>query len=255
MANVDTPKKLMDFCMRHEMEGGVGVLISGGSTPDGRVPLEKFYDAMNWVKENTSLIMNVHTGLLSPDEAEGIASTGADIVSVDVVGSNDTIRKVYGLNATVNDYQETLASLKNAGVSHIIPHICVGLDFGKLRGEGRALLMLEDIDPEIIVVIALIPTKQTFMERVEPPSVNDVVKVVAVARLLFPSSNIALGCMRPRVEKSFEEELVIKAGASGIVLPTKATVDYARLEGYKIVEIKGCCAIPKSLEHKAIKTV
>jgi hypothetical protein len=154
MANTNTPEKLKDFCSRLYAEGGVGVLVSGGSDPKGHVPLEEFLDAITWVKENTSLIVNLHTGLLNPGQAEDIASTGADVVSMDVVGSDDTIKGVYGLDATVKDYAESLVNLRDARVPYLVPHVCAGLDFGEIKGEARALEIIGDVDPDIIVIIA-----------------------------------------------------------------------------------------------------
>ena len=251
MINTDTPEKLKTFCSSLDVDGGVGVLVSGGSDPGGHVPLEGFLDTIAWVKENTSLIVNLHTGLLNPDQAEGIASTGADIVSVDVVGSNETIKRVYGMDVSVEDYAETLLNLRDAQVPYIIPHICAGLDFGELKGEARALEIIGNIDPEIIVILALIPTKGTGMETVKPPSVEMITKTVAMARLMHSDTSIAIGCMRPKAKKNLEEVLSIQAGADRIVLPSRSTVEYAINEGFKVKHLDGCCAVPVALEHLA----
>jgi uncharacterized radical SAM superfamily protein len=251
MANTDTPEKLKDYCSALDASGGVGVLVSGGSDPRGHVPLEGFLDAITWVKKNTSLIVNLHTGLLDPRQAEDIAATGADVVSMDIVGSDDTIKGVYGLDATVEDYAETLVNLRDARVPYLVPHVCAGLDFGEIKGEARALEIIGDVDPEIIVIIALIPTRGTGMENVTPPSVDAIAKTVAAARLMHSDTSIAMGCMRPKAEKDLEELLAIQAGADRIVLPSRSTVEYALKEGFTVKHLDGCCAIPKGLEHLA----
>jgi uncharacterized radical SAM superfamily protein len=253
MVNTDTPEKLKDFCSGLDAKGGVGVLVSGGSDPWGNVPLEGFLDAIRWVKENTSLIVNLHTGLLGPHQAEAIASTGADVVSMDIVGSDDTIKRVYGLDATVEDYAEALVNLRDAHVPYIVPHVCAGLDFGEIKGEARALEIIRNIDPEIIVIIALIPTRGTGMETVTPPSVESIAKTVAAARLMHSDTSIAIGCMRPKAEKNLEERLALQAGADRIVLPSRSTVEYALSEGFTVKHLDGCCAIPKELEHLALR--
>lgn len=253
MANTDTPRKLKDYCSRLDADGGVGVLVSGGSDLRGHVPLEGFLEAITWVKENTSLIVNLHTGLLNLQQAEGIASTGADVVSMDVVGSDDTIKGVYGLDATVQDYAETLVNLRDARVPYLVPHVCAGLDFGEIKGEARALEIIGDVDPDIIVIIALIPTRGTGMENVTPPSVDAIAKTVAAARLMHSDTSIAMGCMRPKAEKNLEELLAIQAGADRIVLPSRSTVEYALREGFTVKHLDGCCAIPKGLEHLALR--
>lgn len=253
MTGVETPSKLKRFCTRLEEEGGVGILISGGSDIHGRVPLDPFYGAIRWVKENTSLIVNVHTGLLGARQAEEIASTGVDVASVDVVGSDETIRRVYGLKATVEDYWETLNALREAGVPHVVPHICVGLDFGEIRGEAVALEMAQRFDPELVVILGLIPTPGTAMEAVEPPSAEDMARAVAATRLMCPEASVAIGCMRPRADRSRMEELAIRAGADRLVLPSRSTIETAGMEGFCIKHLDGCCSIPRSLEHRALR--
>ncbi len=253
MQGVDTPSKLKEFCVRHEANGGVGVLVSGGSDPQGRVPLGRFYGALDWIKENTGLIVNVHTGLLDSGQAEELASTGVDIVSADVVGIDETIKRVYGLDARVEDYAETLWALKEAQVRNIVPHICVGLDFGEIRGEALAIKLASDIEPEIIVILGLIPTKDTAMEAVDPPSGEDLAKVVVVSRLMCPDTSIAIGCMRSRIDKERDEILAIRAGADRLVLPTSSTVKAAIAEGFTIKHFDCCCAVPEGLEHLAMR--
>jgi uncharacterized radical SAM superfamily protein len=205
------------------------------------------------VKENTGLIVNVHTGLMDSGQTDELASTGVDIVSVDVVGSDETIRRVYGLDARVENYNETLLALKEAQVRNIVPHICVGLDFGEIRGEARAIEVASEIEPEIIVILGLIPTKDTAMEFVDPPSSEDLAKVVAATRLMSPGSSVAVGCMRSRMDKSRGEMLAIRAGSDRLVLPTSTTVKAAADEGFEIKHLDGCCSIPEKLERRALR--
>ena len=253
MAAVETPSKLREFCARLEAEGGVGLLVSGGSDIHGRVPLGPFHDALRWVKDNTDLIVNVHTGLLDARWAEEIASTGIDIASVDLVGSDETIRRVYGLKATAEEYGETMNALREAGAPHVVPHICVGLDFGAIRGEAAALEMAQRFDPELVVILGLMPTPGTAMEAVEPPSAEVMARAVAAARLMCPEASVSLGCMRPRADKIRMEELAIRAGADRVVLPSRSTVQTAEREGFSIRHLDGCCSIPRSLEDRALR--
>ena len=253
MTPIRSPEKLKEFSIRLEERGGVGILVSGGCTPDGRVPLERFYDALRWIKENTELIINVHTGLIDEEEVEELASTGIDIASVDVVGSDETIRRVYGLRATVEDYRKTLNSLMETSIPAVVPHLCVGLDYGRILGEAKALEIIWEAQPRQMVILALIPTPGTPMEEVRPPPPRDVAKVTSLARLLMPETSISLGCMRPRAERESLETLCLKAGADRMVLPSRATRSWAESQGLKILELDGCCSIPEKLEARALR--
>ena len=253
MVGTETPSKLKALCTRLEADGGIGLLVSGGCDAEGRVPLDRFLGALRWVKENTDLIVNVHTGLLDHGQAEEIGSTGVDIVSVDVVGSNETIRRVYGLKAMVDDYRETLNSLKEARVPHIVPHICVGLDFGNIRGEAAALEVARGINPELVVILGLMPTPGTAMESVEPPSAEVIARAVTATRLMFPDAGVALRCMRPRTRKERIEELAMRAGASRLVLPSRSTIKKTEAGGFRVMHLDGCCSIPVGLEARALR--
>ena len=250
MPDVSTPEKLIEFCLQHERNNGVGLLISGGSTCIGQVPLEPFLESIEWIKENTGLILNIHTGLVDAVQAESIASTGVDIVSVDLVGSKETIRNVYGLNYSEEEYTSTLFHLRDAGVKSIAPHITVGLDYGKINGEYNALEYATRINPEVIVFLGLIPTKDTPMENIAPPSINEILELISAAKEKKPKTSISLGCMRSRMDKYEMEWRAIEAGVDRIASSSRGVEQKARNEGLNVKIIEGCCSIPEEYEDK-----
>ncbi len=253
MPNTSKPELLKEFCMKHEATGGVGLLISGGSTIDGRVPLKPFLKTIRWVKDNTDLVLNLHTGMLTREAAEEIASTGVDITSVDIVGSQKTLREVYGLDQDIKDYGDTLIHLRDGGVPFIAPHICVGLHFGEVVGERRALELASEIKPETIVFISLIPTVDTPMAKVTPPKIDDIVQLIAEAKEMNPDSDISLGCMRSRDYKKELEWRAIEAGADRIALASRSTERKALDQGYRIQRLDSCCATPRNLDHRLLR--
>jgi uncharacterized radical SAM superfamily protein len=250
MPDVSSPEKLKRFCVDHERGGGVGLLISGGSTAEGRVPLRRFLPTLAWVKENTNLILNLHTGMLDAEEAEEVASTGADVVSVDVVGSDETLRDVYGLGVSVEEYGATLTNLRDAGAASVAPHICVGLHYGEVKGEQTALEQSLAIEPEVIVFLGLIPTAGTPMSEVAPPPIDDVVGLIGEAKRLSPGTEVALGCMRSRGYKTELEWRAIEAGAERVASASRSTVSRAAEDGYEVKRLDGCCATPMALEDR-----
>lgn len=254
MPDVSTPEKLKDFCVRHEEAGGLGLLISGGSTLEGRVPLKPFLPTITWVKENTGLIVNLHTGMLDAEEAEEIASTSADVVSVDVVGSQETLREVYGLRTSVEEYSATLTNLVDAGAPHVAPHICVGLHYGRVLGEHRAVELAAGIDPEVIVFLGLIPTEGTPMAGVAPPPLTEVTGLISEAKALSPRADVSLGCMRSRDYKTELDWATIEAGADRVALASRSTEQRALGAGYKVTHLDGCCATPRSLEGRLLRS-
>jgi len=248
MRPLTDPESLLAFCLQLAAGGGRGCLISGGCDGQGRVPLGPFLPALTQIKRTTELFINVHTGLLSREEAQRLAETGIDCASVDVVGDDETIHQVYGLRGyTTADYKSTLQALDTHGVS-VAPHICVGLRFGRLSGELAALQLIRaSLSPSVLVIIALMPTEGTAMATVQPPANHDIARVCALARLLFPETEIALGCMRPRGAQRREmERLAVEAGVTRIALPTQSTIGYLKEKRYTSTMLEACCVVPPS---------
>jgi hypothetical protein len=189
--------------------------------------------------------LNVHTGFLTPADAKELANAGIDCASVDIVGHDETIHSIYGLSQrSTRDYEKTLKALKTSGVP-VAPHICVGLDHGRLRGELQALRLIHSIiKPRTLVLIAFMPTKGTAMANDPPARPEDVARICALTRLLFPQCHIALGCMRPGgALRRKTEELVIQAGATRLVQPTNTSRQYLQENGFSIRTETACCVV------------
>lgn len=248
MIPAETPEKLYEVCVSLYERGAVGCLISGGSVRGGHVPLEPFVEAIRRVKEETDLVLNVHTGLVNRRLAQRLAEAGVDVVSLDVVGDTDTVRMVYGLDRRAEDYFEALKTHIEAGIRHVVPHVCVGLHYGKLRGELRALEAIRRVKPETLVFIVLIPTRGTRMEGIPPPDPLDVVKVIVAARLMLRDTAIILGCMRPPGKTREKLDLLALDVVDGIVLPTRKAVKEAERKGFTVKRLSACCAIPREYE-------
>ncbi|MFW9934328.1 MAG: radical SAM protein [Candidatus Thorarchaeota archaeon] len=245
MHTINTPQELITFCNNLANKQGVGCLISGGCDENGTIPLTPFLSAFSEIKQSTNLLLNVHTGFLSAEQARGLSQTGIDYASVDVVGDDQTIHTVYGLTQrTTTDYIETLKALEKSHIP-IAPHICVGLQNGTLVGELNALELIKStIKPKLIVIIALMPTEGTPMAASDPPQPPDVARICAIARLLFPNTEIALGCMRPRGAIRHQmEQLAIQAGITRLVQPTNSTLHYLEKNGYTVSWQNACCVI------------
>ncbi len=248
MLKADSKNKLLKLCKKLNDNKANGALISGGSNQVGHVMLEQYFDVFKEIKQNTDLLLNVHTGILSRTQAKDLADSGIDVASVDVVGNSNTIKNVYGLNHSPDAYNSTLLALKDAGLKKIVPHICIGLDYGKVKGEFRAIDIISTIKPDVLVLIVLIPTQGTEMADCEPPSINNIIKVIKYAKLKLNTIKIYLGCMRPKNTnlRNYNQKLeicAINAGISGIVLPTKTTISYLNEQNFIIKSSETCCAV------------
>jgi hypothetical protein len=252
MKHATTPEELIALCHRLDDRGAVGCLISGGCTPEGSVPLEPFLDAIATIKQETNLVLNMHTGFLTPTVAARLGEIGVDVVSFDVNGSPETMHEIYRLDRDLSDYQQSLDLLTEYRV-HFVPHVCIGLHYGQLKGEVDALELISQYSPSSIVFIILIPpTDGPSKGLFTTPTAEDVSKIITIARAGFPQVELFLGCMRPGGNaRAPIERMAIEAGASSIVLPTRETREWLARQEILIETYNSCCAIPPEMYEKA----
>ncbi len=237
-----TPEKLYSLCGKLKAEGALGCLISGGCLPDGSVPLDGFVEAIRRVKADFGLTIFAHVGVVDLERALRLKEAGVDAALIDILGADETIREIYNLNLTVESYENALKALSQAGLP-FVPHVIVGLHYGRLKGEFNALQMISRYKPSALVVIAFVPIHGTAMAHVEPPKPLDIARVLAVARRMFPETPIALGCMRPKGRHRAETDiLAIKAGVNAIAFPAEEAIRFAESRGFEISFSFYCCS-------------
>lgn len=214
-------------------------LISGGCTADGRVPIASHLETLRALKKQIRL--NFHTGLITEEEIALLPGL-ADTVSFDFVVDTDTIREVYGINRTAEDYIKVYRSLRR--VVQVMPHLTLGLKGGAWGGEEKALDVLEELGLDGLTFIVFIPTPGTRYANRRPPNVAEVIDFLARARARFPNIPLALGCMRPKGRyRQVLDEAAVKIGLNRIVMPTPGARKAAVAQGLKVIWGEECCAL------------
>lgn len=243
MIPATTPRDLYDVCLDIREKGGDGCLISGGSLKDGSLPLIEFVPVIKRIKRDLQLKIVVHTGIIYPDLAEALADSGIDAAMLDIIGSDETIREVYHLNYDTDAFEQSLSLLEQRGIP-IVPHIVVGIHYGQIRGEKKALTVISKHHPAAVVVVALMPLAGTPMEHTTPPSSTEIARVVLAARLLMPTTPLLLGCARPRGMNKIETDiLAIKAGVNGIAYPSEEVCNLTQEMGLSFDFHQQCCSL------------
>jgi uncharacterized radical SAM superfamily protein len=242
MIPATTPSDLIKLCAELKRKGAVGCLISGGCSPDGSVPLDRFVDGIAEVKRDMGLTIVVHTGVIDFSMARRLKEAEVDAALIDIIGSDETIREIYQLNVKVEDYNQSLRALHESEIP-FVPHVLVGLHYGKLKGEFQALKMISKYSPSAVIIIALMPIHGTPMEKVSPPKSKDIVRVQATARLMMPHTPIVLGCMRPKGKHKVRTDmLAVKAGVNAIAFPAEEAVQLAESLELEVKFSSLCCS-------------
>jgi len=244
MLPATTPNRLYQLCERLSKRGSKGCLISGGCLPTGEVPFKPFLPVISKIKRELGLEVIVHTNIIDHETARGLKEANVDAALINVVGSDETIHEIYGLpTKKVTDFLDSLEALKNAGLP-TIPHIVVGLHYGRLLGEFKAIDLVSRYKPEALVIVALNPIPGTPMENTDPPSPTDIARVLIYARRAMPKTPQVLGCARPLgLHKVETDRLAIQAGINAIAFPSEEAIQLAETLGLRISFSDRCCSL------------
>jgi len=242
-----TPEELIEKCIRLKELGNVGCLISGGSQKDGTIPWYNFISAIKTIKETTNLFISIHSGIIDYQMAKKMKDAGVDQALIDVIGDEETFKKIYHVNFGITKIEESLTALKNAGLS-IIPHIVVGLDYGKIKGEYHAIDLIKRYNPEVLVIVSLMPISGTPMRNILPPNPEEVAKIIATARIEMTDVPISLGCARERANPLIDV-LAVECGVNRIAIPSEEAIKKAQEYGLDIIWKKTCCSVPINLKE------
>ncbi len=196
---------------RRVLESGEyrSILLSGGSDPDGRLPLVEHLQFIAWVHEQ-GIRINAHVGLQSDEDIHTL-SPYFDKISLDYVWDDETIRHVYHLlERSGVDYLNAAQCWTNAFVEggdsaafasarqRVNLHLTIGLKGGVVAGEYTAIDSLVAFRPASLIFLVLIPTEGTVYGGVPVVPLDDVESVFAYARLKLPLTDLVLGCMHPK---------------------------------------------------------
>lgn len=243
MITVSRESGLFETARRLREQGTDGILVSGGSSRDGGVPLLPHLDDMRRVREELGLKVIVHSGVVSPKLAAGLAAAGVDGVMLDVIGADETVRDVYHLDLEAADFERSLELLSARGM-RIIPHIVLGLHYGRFVGEHDALEMIRRYPVSTLILVVLTPLVGTPMGHLEPPPLEDVVGFFAHAREAMPEIPVNLGCGRPMGAMKIElDRAAVDHGLNGIAYPAEGIVEYARGSGLEPAFYEYCCSL------------
>ena len=242
MIQAPTPEKLIDICEELKAKGCLGCLISGGCLQNRSVPIEKFATTIGKVKQELGLMVVVHTGIVNHATAKKLKKAQVDAALLDVIGSDKTINEICQIKASVRDYEQSMKVLQEYQVP-FVPHILVGLHYGKIKGEFRAIEIISKYQPAAVIVIAFMPMIGTQMERNEPPPPEDIARILTSARLMLPNTPLVLGCARPLGEhRIITDMLAVKAGVNAIAFPSEEAVRLARTMGLETSFYPICCS-------------
>jgi uncharacterized radical SAM superfamily protein len=220
-----------------------GFLLSGGSNRRNEIRYERYYPVLERLKrEFPYLKIAIHSALLDEARARSMEAAGVDTAMMDVIGSNETIREVYHLDRPVEDFEATLAALC-ATKMEVVPHIVIGLHYGRVLGEPRALDIVSRHRVHSLVLVVVMP----FYARpgtFQTPDTHEAGRIFLEARRRIPDREVLLGCARPPgLHRRVTDAYAVMAGLDGIAFPAEGTLAVAQAIGRPAVQEHACCSM------------
>ncbi len=220
-----------------------GFLLSGGSNRRNEIRYERYYPVIERLKRDfPRLKIAIHSALTDASRARGMADAGVDTAMMDVIGAQETIREVYHLDRPVEDFEATLEALC-ATKMEVVPHIVVGLHYGRILGEPRALDIVGRHRIHSLVLVVVMPfyaKAGTFAT----PDAHDVGRIFLEARRRIPEREVLLGCARPPgMHRRVTDAYAVMAGLDGIAFPADGTLAVAHAIGRPAVQEHACCSM------------
>lgn len=220
-----------------------GFLLSGGSTRRNEIRYERYYPVIERLKRDFPLLkVAIHSALLDRPRAKAMEAAGVDTAMMDVIGADETIRDVYHLDRPVADFEATLAALC-ATTMEVVPHIVIGLHYGRILGEPDALDIVSRHPVHSLVLVVVMP----FYARpgtFATPATSDVGRIFLEARRRISDRQVLLGCARPPgMHRRVTDAYAVIAGLDGIAFPAEGTLAVAGAIGRPAVQEHACCSI------------
>lgn len=220
-----------------------GFLLSGGSNRRNEIPYARYWPTIARLKRDLPGIeVAVHTGLIDAPRARAMSEASVDLAMIDIIGADETVREVYNLDRPVADFEASLAALCGAGL-RVAPHIVIGLHFGQILGERRALdiCLRHPIAALVLVVIMPQPGQDRRFVAPDPDAVG---RFFLEARQAAPDLPVTLGCARPHgMARRRMDAYAVMAGLDAIAFPSDGAIVLARALGRPISLDPTCCAL------------
>ncbi|HSF21313.1 MAG TPA: radical SAM protein [Burkholderiales bacterium] len=233
-------RKVRDLIAREDLRG---FLLSGGSNRRNEIRYERYYPVVERLKRDfPHLRIAVHSALLDERRAKLMEAAGVDTAMMDVIGARETIAEVYHLERPVEDFEATLAALCSTSME-VVPHIVIGLHYGRLLGEPNALEIVSRHRVHSLVLVVVMPfyAKPGLFQA---PAAGDVGRLFLEARSRIAERPVLLGCARPAgMHRRVTDAYAVMSGLDGIAFPAEGALAVATAIGRPAVQEHACCSV------------
>lgn len=183
-------------------------------------------EAARQIRKQTALGVDCSLGMISHEKATVLKKAGADRYHHNLETSRSFFEKI----CTTHSYSDkltTIEAVKESGLS-----ICSGGIIGLGEAPEQWLEMifqLRDLEVDCIPVNILNPRPGTPLEATLPPSPLEIIKLIAITRLIVPNIPIKLAGGRETNLRDFQATAFL-AGVTGMIVGGYLTTGGRRID-------------------------
>ena len=207
------PEKMVEAARRAKEDGSerFGIVTSGEGLDDG--DLESVARAVERIHDELEMGVCASLGGLEPDQFEMLAEAGVTRYNHNIETSPGHFPDIVSTHS-FEDRVRTVERAAEAGLS-----VCCGgiLGMGESREQRcRMAAALRDMPVDSVPINVLLPAEGTELADSEPPSAAEVLRTIAIFRLMMPEKNIKLAAGREQVLGDFQG-MAFLGGANGLI--------------------------------------
>src|SRR3989441_2810667 len=208
-------ERIIDVATRARAQGATRFCM-GAAWRSVRDGTEKFERVLEIVREVGALGMEVCVtlGQIGPAEARKLKAAGVTAYNHNIDTSPDFYPDIVSTH-TFQNRLSTIAAVQESGMS-----VCCGGIIGMGESENDRLRMLEvlsnfDPPPDSVPINCLMPMPGTPLAEQPPVDIFELVRLIAVTRIVLPKARVRLAAGRTRISRE-GQALCFFAGANSI---------------------------------------
>lgn len=193
-------------------------------------------------------------GMLTENQAKRLSEAGLYAYNHNLDSSEEYYKKVISTRA----YQDRLTTINNITKTNIT--VCSGGIIGmgeSIKDRAAMLATLSKLQPASVPINALVPVKGTPMEKQEPISIWEMVRMIATTRIVIPNTQVRLSAGRMQMSRE-GQALCFLSGANSIfagdkLLTTPNPKIKKDMEMFRVLGLKPQKAFEKHAQPQTIE--
>ncbi len=213
------------------------IVTSGGSLSDDE--FERILEIIQMLKKETKMGIDGSLGFLTKERVARLKETGLRRFNNNLQSS----REFYPNIVSTHSYDKRIETNELLREGHM--ELCSGgiLGMGEAREDRvKMAFELKRFAPECLPINVLNPRPGTPLADTPPIENFEILKTIAIYRLILPKSNIKLSAGR-EISLGKEQDKALQGGANGLIMggylttaanPIKDDLDMLRRNGYEV---------------------